>query len=104
MAKFVLSAEAEADLHDIYSYGVTQHGERQADHYAQGLFSQFEMLANFPGMGVPFGLPGFDFQKFLYGQHLVVFSVIDNETIRIEFIVGAITDYTNNLSDRIGDK
>ena len=58
MADFTLSDLAVATLEDIHAYGIKTFGETQAVHYNAGFFRQFDLLAQFPGMGLPVEWPG----------------------------------------------
>jgi len=45
MADYELSHKAKMDLRNIYQYGVSQHGEKQADQYYKKLFDCFDKIA-----------------------------------------------------------
>jgi toxin ParE1/3/4 len=45
---WVIRPAAETDLSDIWHYGADSWGVEQADHYADGLFALFDLLADFP--------------------------------------------------------
>ena len=47
---WVIRPAAEADLSDIWHYGAENWGTGQADHYTDGLFALFDLLAAFPEM------------------------------------------------------
>mgnify|MGYP003657383936 FL=1 len=46
----VIRPAAETDLSDIWHYGADTWGIEQADRYADGLFSLFDLLSDFPEM------------------------------------------------------
>jgi len=48
MGRYKLSEEAKNDLIRIHQYGVTQHGEAQADNYYFAFFDRFEKIAEQP--------------------------------------------------------
>jgi toxin ParE1/3/4 len=47
---FALRPAARADLAKIWTDGVSSWGMDQADHYTDGLFALFDLLAAFPEM------------------------------------------------------
>ncbi len=101
MAEFSLTEEARRDLEAIYLYSLENFGEAQADRYLRGLFQQFQLLADFPGVGRPAGLAGFEFRRFGYGPHVILFSTGAGDTIRIEFIIDGRMDIPSALSRRL---
>ena len=85
MAEYTLSAVAVKDLKAIYKYSHKTFGETQAEHYARGFYHQFELLAKFPGIGLPLDLPNHDLHRFAYGVHVIVYSKAD-DGVSIEFL------------------
>jgi len=73
MAEFSISRLAAADLEDIYIYSALQFGEAQAERYTRELYARFEMLAEFPGMGLPTALAGAPCLKFPVGSHVIFY-------------------------------
>lgn len=51
MSSYALSKRAEADLLEIYIYGIETFGEAQAERYHQDMTACFELLATQPKMG-----------------------------------------------------
>ncbi|MHA7775341.1 type II toxin-antitoxin system RelE/ParE family toxin [Roseibium sp. M-1] len=51
MTGWLLSAEAEEDLQDIFLYSEESWGEAQARDYLLGLYDLFEIIANNPQIG-----------------------------------------------------
>ena len=51
MAIYKVSPAAEQDLIDIYSRGLTEWGEKQADEYQYRLISAFHTMVNNPDLG-----------------------------------------------------
>ena len=49
-SRWVIRSAAEIDLSDIWHYGADNWGIEQADRYADGLFSLFDLLSDFPEM------------------------------------------------------
>ncbi len=96
MASYNLSDPAITALEDIYLYGVQNFGETQAVHYNAGLFRQFDMLAQFPRMGLPVEWPGKPLLRFGYGVHIIIYSRAD-EGVRIEHVFAARMDWIRQL-------
>ena len=100
MADFTLSDLAVATLEDIHAYGIKTFGETQAVHYNAGFFRQFDLLAQFPGMGLPVEWPGKPLFRFGYGMHIIVYSHSD-DGVRIEYIFHVRMDWQNQLPSKI---
>ena len=49
-SRWVIRSAAEIDLSDIWQFGADNWGIEQADRYADGLFSLFDLLSDFPEM------------------------------------------------------
>jgi plasmid stabilization system protein ParE len=96
MADFTLSEFAIEDLEAIYIEGYTNWGKAQADKYQHGLHHQFELLATFPGIGLPLDITGHDFYRFVYGEHIIVYSKA-KDGVQIEFIVKGCTDWLSHI-------
>ncbi|MSS68084.1 type II toxin-antitoxin system RelE/ParE family toxin [Xylella fastidiosa] len=72
MAKsYRLTSLAEADLEEIWLYTLKHWSIEQADSYHRSLVTAFEGLAAGTKQGRPSVLP--DFQKYLWGSHVVYF-------------------------------
>jgi toxin ParE1/3/4 len=92
MPGYRLSNEAAADLESIGDYGVATFGLAQALKYHVGLESRFELLAQFPRIGVPTYdlLPGL--YRFIYVSH-VIFYTIAPEHVFIVRVLHARADF-----------
>jgi len=99
MASFTLAPSAVFDLEEIYSYGMHQFGETQAVHYNAGFFRQFDLLAQFPGMGLPVEDAHKPYQRFGYGSHIIIYSKTD-DGVRIEFVFHARMDWLQQIASR----
>ena len=51
-SRWIIRSAAETDLSDIWHYGTANWDIEQADRYADGLFSLFELLSDFPEMAL----------------------------------------------------
>lgn len=71
MAEYVISARADEDLVSIYGYSYRLFGREQAETYTRDLYGRFQLLANFPGMGLPVRLGQTTCLKFPTGSHVV---------------------------------
>lgn len=49
-SRWTIRPAAESDLADIWTHGAAVWGESQAEHYADGLFALFDLLAEYPEM------------------------------------------------------
>ena len=49
-SRWIIRSAAETDLYNIWHYGAENRGIEQADRYADGLFSLFDLLSDFPEM------------------------------------------------------
>ena len=87
MADYVLTEQARQDFRDIYRYSLKRWGEAQADKYTSGLLDQFDMLATFPGMGLPFYKPSYGLLKFPYEYHMIAYRIFDEATIQVVFVI-----------------
>ena len=91
MADFTLSRLADEDLVNIYVYGYQEYGQPQAERYVRDLYSRFELLAAFPGMGIPVRLEDGPCLKFPSGRHVIYYRRT-GQGIRIGRILGALQD------------
>jgi len=73
---YVLSAEAELDLVDIYDYSVSQWGEAQADVYLDGLYGAFENLTRFPKRGRLRNDLDLNVRSVLYRSHIAFYTEV----------------------------
>jgi toxin ParE1/3/4 len=75
MPGYRLSLEAAADLESIGDYGIAAFGLAQALKYHLALESRFELLAQFPRIGLPTYdlLPGL--YRFPYMVHAIFYTI-----------------------------
>lgn len=50
MSNYKITEDAKEDIRRIYSYGVKNYGEKQADIYFDALFERFEQIFDFQQM------------------------------------------------------
>ena len=74
MAELILSRLADQDLGDIYIYSFQQFGQQQAERYTRDIHSRFELLADFPGMGLPARIGESSCLKFPTGSHVIYYK------------------------------
>ena len=96
MAGYRLSHEAAADLESIIDYGIGAFGLAQALKYHLALESRFELLAQFPRIGVPTYdlLPGL--YRFVYATH-VIFYTMAHEHIFVVRVLHARADFKRHF-------
>ena len=86
MSGYRLSRQADRTLADIYFHTAERFGIRQADSYATGMLTTFDLLVTFPTMGrIASNIrPGL--RRHEHGSHVIFYRVRDDGL----FIVGII--------------
>lgn len=51
VTNYEISADAQADIDDLYAYSLLNFGIRQADRYIDSLYDCFSMLGDYPSSG-----------------------------------------------------
>lgn len=83
MRRVRLSPQADSDLEAVAIYGIEQFGAAQADLYQDEMFKQFDLLAEYPRLGLPIPHPSRELYRFGYGSHVIIYSIEpDSLTIR----------------------
>jgi toxin ParE1/3/4 len=87
MASYKLSLMAKADLREIYRYGLSEFGEKQADRYYADFFARFEQIAENPLL-----YPAVDhiregYRRGVCGVHAIYYR-IENDTVEIMRLLG----------------
>ncbi|WKN43712.1 type II toxin-antitoxin system RelE/ParE family toxin [Tunicatimonas pelagia] len=95
MASYKLTEEARDDLRDIYRYGVTQHGQTQADEYYDGLMDKFQYIAENPNFYQAVDYIRKTYRRCVYGEHSIFYRIIGND-VEIMTIIRA-----QNLPDKL---
>ena len=96
MPSFKLSAEAAADVEAIGDYGITTFGLAQALKYHLALESRFELLGQFPRLGIPtYDLrPGL--YRYPYESH-TIFYAIEPDHVFIVRVLHAGADFKRHF-------
>ncbi len=89
MAEVEISAAARADLKTIYIYTFNVFGEAQAERYTRDLHSRFQLLADFPGMGLPVRFGAIECMKFPSGSHVIYYRRTGNGIFAGRILHGA---------------
>lgn len=95
MASYRLTEEARADLRDIYRYGITRHGQAQADEYYDGLINKFQYIAENPELYQAVDYIRETYLRCVYGKHSIFYRIAD-DGVEIMTIVRA-QDLPNKL-------
>ena len=74
MAELILSRLADQDLGDIYIYSFQQFGAQQAECYTRDIHNRFDLLADFPRMGLPARVGEISCLKFPTGSHVIYYK------------------------------
>ena len=96
MPSFKLSAEAAADVEAIGDYGITTFGLAQALKYHLALESRFELLGQFPRLGIP----TYDLRPGLYHypyESHTIFYTIEPDHVSIARVLYAGADFKRHF-------
>lgn len=74
MSEYRLSLKARTDLIDIYAFTEMRFGRYQAEAYFAGLERTFELLAEFPGIGVSAAELVPDYRRFRFQSHYIFYT------------------------------
>jgi toxin ParE1/3/4 len=98
MPSYELSIEAAADIESIGNNGVTTFGFAQALKYQLALESRFELLAQFPRIGMPSYdlLPGL--YRFPYQAHMIFYTMAA-DSILIVRVLHAKADFKRHFKN-----
>jgi toxin ParE1/3/4 len=97
-SRWVIRPAAEKDLSDIWRYGADNWGIEQADHYTDGLFALFDLLADFPEMAREHSEFTPPVRIHPSGAHLVIYCV-EGQGVAIIRILHAHRNLTAYLLD-----
>ncbi|MBL4585440.1 MAG: type II toxin-antitoxin system RelE/ParE family toxin [Flavobacteriales bacterium] len=95
MVDYILSEAAREDLKNIYRYGYERFGERQAEHYYDGLIGCFAKIAKSPFQFQKVPEVGNDYRRFVYISESIYYRVKNNR-LEIMAIIGR-QDISNRL-------
>ena len=87
MADYELSHKAKMDLRNIYQYGVSQHGEKQADQYYKKLFDCFDKIAENPYLYAAVDHIRSGYRRSVCGVNSIYYCIVD-DNIKIMRILG----------------
>lgn len=74
MARYALSAAADSDLSDIYTFTFSEFGERQADAYFESLEECLTRLAGNPKLGREVGFLRRNYRLFVHQRHSIFYT------------------------------
>ena len=77
MGEFRLSQQSQEQLRGIAGFSASRFGLYQAEAYLSGLERTFQLLADFPGMGVDVGNLIAGVRRFRFQSHLIFYSQSD---------------------------
>ncbi|TRW27350.1 type II toxin-antitoxin system RelE/ParE family toxin [Flavobacterium zepuense] len=83
MAKYYFTNRAVDDLSDIWNYTFDAWSEQQADKYYELLSDGCQQLANNPNLGKLYTEIGNLLLGYKLGEHVVFYTIINNEEIEI---------------------
>ncbi len=95
-----LTATAEQELHDIYTYSLEKWGEKKADEYLKQLENSFYLLLNNPQLGKQRNELKHGYRSLLVQKHSIFYNINDNE-INILRILHMRMDVKNILKPSI---
>lgn len=75
MARYRLSADAEADIRRLYRHGMGQFGSAQADRYFDGLFERFDRLTENPLLYPAVDEIRVGYRRSVYGAHSIYYRL-----------------------------
>jgi len=95
MRKYRITAEAKADLQRIYSHGLKNWGEEQADKYFNAFFEHFELIAKQPELYQSVEHIRTGYRRCVCGVDSIYYRVVNN-TVEIISIIGS-QDFNEKL-------
>lgn len=99
MKKYKLSLQAEEDLLKIFLTSLEQWGEKQAEKYANDLHECFNMLSEYPDMGMIREELTEKPKSFVKGEHIIFYRKVNNERIEIATILHQSMDIKRHIRD-----
>ncbi len=83
MKKYKLSLQAEKDFLTIFLTGLEQWGEKQAEKHTNDLHECFNMLSEYPDMGMIREELKEKPKNFVKGEHIIFYRKVNDELIEI---------------------
>jgi len=92
-----ISEPAKSDLRSIAEFSADVFGETQATRYLDGIFEQFALLGEYPGIGLPVlsRLYGPSF-RFGYASHIIIYSY-EQDNIMIRRVLHGSVDLERHI-------
>ena len=94
MHKILISPQATIDLETIFDYTTAKWSFEQALKYQNELNNSFELIAQFPEIGVDYLFSKLDYKKYHSQRHLIFYN-IDSNSITIMRILHENMDLKN---------
>ena len=79
MLVFNLTATAEQELHNIYTYSLEKWGKKQADEYLKQLEDAFHLLLNNPHLGKQRNELKQGYRSLIIQKHSIFYRINNNE-------------------------
>jgi toxin ParE1/3/4 len=86
---YFLSRAADLDVDQLYEFGLSEWGERQADSYLHSLFGLFEVLGRSPGMGRRRPELHDGLRSFPHDSHVVIYAPLAREAAIVRVMHGS---------------
>jgi toxin ParE1/3/4 len=97
VARYELTASADEDLVDIYTYSFIRFGEAQADAYFESLERCLNRLAENPQLGRDVSFIRKGYRRFIHRRHSIYFTAV-RQGISISRILGPGKEINRDLS------
>lgn len=87
MGTYRLTEKADADLENLYRYGISKFGELQADRYFDRILSRLEEIGDNP---LRFQKSEYrnGYRRSVHDSHTIYFQVLEDELVEIVRILG----------------
>lgn len=96
MRRVRFSPQALQDIELVAAYGIEQFGAAQAELYQDEMFKQFDLLAEYPRLGLMISHPSKELYRFGYGSHVIVYST-EPESLTIRRILHGRMDVLRHI-------
>lgn len=97
MKKYKLAPQADNDLLKIFLEGLDEWGYSQAEKYADEFHDCFNMLAEYPNMGITRKDLREVPQSFIKGSHIIIYRIVEKGFIEIATILPQRMDVPNHV-------
>ena len=96
MENYRLSKKADADIENIYEYGIINFGLEQAQSYLLGLYERFENLVDNPRFGRSAAELARGLRRFEYQSHVIFYEPEDDGVLVVR-VLRAEMDHQRHL-------